>query len=88
MKENGDEIDVANENKVEYTTLYTNYTAFCKGFNYLIPHDEIKMFSPDELDLIICGIPEIDANKLKENTSYVEPYCCIIVLQCYFKMGS
>lgn len=84
MKVNGDEIDVADENKVEYTTLYTNHylrksiidqvTAFCKGFNYLIPHDEIKMFSPDELDLIICGILEIDANDMRENTSYVEPY--------------
>ncbi|KAK8836346.1 hypothetical protein M9Y10_039688 [Tritrichomonas musculus] len=84
LKENGDEIDVTNENKVEYATLYANYylrksiidqvTAFCKGFNYLIPHDEIKMFSPDELDLIICGIPEIDVNDMRENTSYVEPY--------------
>lgn len=84
LKENGDEIDVTNENKIEYATLYVNYylrksiidqvTAFCKGFNYLIPHDEIKIFSPDELDLIICVILEIDVNDMKENTSYVEPY--------------
>lgn len=84
LKEHGDEIDVTNENKIEYVSLYTNYrlrksiinqiTAFCEGFNWLISQDEIKMFSPNELDLLICGIPDIDVNDLEENTCYVEPY--------------
>lgn len=84
LKEHGDEIDVTNENKIEYVSLYTNYrlrksiinqiTAFCEGFNWLISQDEIKMFSPNELDLLICGIPDIDVKDLEENTLYVEPY--------------
>lgn len=84
LKENGDEIDVNNENKYEFVSLLTNYklrksiinqiNAFCEGFNWLIPHDEIKFFSPSELDLLICGIPEIDVNDLKKNTRYDDPY--------------
>lgn len=84
LKENGDEIDVNNENKVEYASLYVNYhlrksiisqiNAFIEGFNWLIPHEDIRIFSPNELDLIICGIPEIDINDLRENTVYTEPY--------------
>lgn len=99
LKENGDEIDVNNENKKEYVSLYTNYrlrksiidqvTAFCEGFNFLIPHEEIKMFSPSELDLLICGIPNIDVNDLMMHTSYSYPYNKDHpVVQMFFKVIS
>lgn len=84
LKENGEDIDVTNENKEEYVKLYVNYrlrksiinqvNAFCEGFNWLIPHKEIKYFSQSELDLLICGIPEIDINDLKQNTIFCYPY--------------
>ena len=84
LKENGDKINVTNENKIEYVSLYANYhlrksiikqiTAFCDGFYSLIPHDIIRIFSPNELDLLICGIPEIDINDFKKNVVYRSPY--------------
>lgn len=84
LKENGDEIDVTNDNKKEYVTLYTNYklrksiirqiNAFCEGFYFLIPHEKIKLFSPSELDLMICGIPDINIEDLRRNMSYNRPY--------------
>ena len=84
LKENGENIDVTNENKNEYVSLYINYrlrksiinqvTAFCEGFNWLIPHDEIKCFSQSELDLLICGIPKIDLNDMKNNMEFDHPY--------------
>lgn len=84
LKENGDNVSVTNENKMDYVSLYANYhlrksiikqvNAFCEGFNSLISHDEICFFSPSELELLMCGIPEIDIDDLKENISIQYPY--------------
>lgn len=84
LKENGENIDVTNENKKEYVNLYINYklrdsiseqvNAFLEGFNWLIPLNEIRMFTQSELDLLICGIPEIDINDMRANTIYLDPY--------------
>ncbi|KAK8843764.1 hypothetical protein M9Y10_024834 [Tritrichomonas musculus] len=84
LKENGDKIDVTNENKKEYVNLYVDYRlrksminqieAFCEGFNWLIPINEINNFTPNELDLIICGNKKIDINDLRENTYFTFPY--------------
>jgi E3 ubiquitin-protein ligase HUWE1 len=32
------------------------------------------MFNPDELDLLICGVPEIDVGDLRENCHFIRPY--------------
>lgn len=84
LKENGDNVSVTNENKMDYVSLYTNnhlrksiikqVNAFCEGFNSLISHDEICFFSPSELELLMCRIPEIDIDDLKENISIQYPY--------------
>ena len=84
LKENGSEIKVTNENKAEYVYLRTNYAlkgpieqqvnAFCDGFYSLIDYDDIKIFSPKELDLLICGVPEINVKDFIENTSIEYPY--------------
>ncbi|KAK8847903.1 hypothetical protein M9Y10_018951 [Tritrichomonas musculus] len=84
LKENGNNINVTNSNKMEYISLYTNYhlresicdqlTAFCEGFDFIIHPDDIRFFAPNELDLLICGIPEIDVQDLRENTEYLYPY--------------
>ena len=84
LKENGENIDLTNENKNEYVNLYINYKlrksisqqvdAFIEGFNFLVPHDEIKMFTQSELHLIICGVPNIDINDMRANTKFLQPY--------------
>lgn len=84
LKENGTEINVTNENKKEYVILMANYAlktkiekqieAFVDGFDSLIPHDEIKIFTPNELDLLICGVPKFDIEDFKAHTVYQEPY--------------
>ena len=48
--------------------------AFCDGFNWLIPHEEICYFSQNELDLIIRGNSKIDVEDMKANTIYEGPY--------------
>lgn len=82
--ENGANIFVTNENKLKYVSLYTCYllstsiikqiNAFRDGFDELIHPDFIKIFSPIELDLLICGIPDVDIEDLKKNTVFVSPY--------------
>jgi E3 ubiquitin-protein ligase HUWE1 len=47
---------------------------FMKGFYELIPLDEIRMFRPDELDLLICGVPEIDVDDLVASCEFSRPY--------------
>ena len=84
LKNDGDMIKVTNENKFEYITLYSEYfleksiekqiKAFVEGFNSLIPHEEIRLFSAIELDLLICGIQTIDIDDLKMNIVYESPY--------------
>ena len=82
--ENGENIPVTNENKNEYIELRANYSfqgiieehikAFSEGFDSLISHDEIKFFTPNEFDLLICGIPEIDVVDFQNNTVFERPY--------------
>ena len=84
LKKNGENILVTNENKLEYVSLYALYylkttinkqiKAFSEGFDALIPPEFIKIFSPRELDLLICGVPEIDLDDMKRNIVYCSPY--------------
>ena len=48
--------------------------AFCDGFDSLIPHEKIRMFTPTELCLLICGVPKIDVDDLRNNVVIEEPY--------------
>ena len=40
----------------------------------MIPYYDIKLFSASELDLMICGIPDIDVVDLRANTHFNYPY--------------
>ena len=84
LKENGDNIPVTDENKKEYVKLLCQHImkgqieeqiqAFLNGFYSLIPRNEITLFTPSELDLLICGVPEIDVEDLKNNCDFASPY--------------
>ena len=67
-------------NKTEYIRLVAHHRttagiksqieAFLDGFYDLIPPELITIFSPTELELLICGITEVDIADLKANTDY------------------
>ena len=79
----GENKAVTNENKKEFVDLMIKrrligrtsqqVKSFVSGFHFLISKDELKMFSPSELDLIICGIPTIDICDMRENCKYEFP---------------
>lgn len=84
LKPGGADITVTEENKLEYVELCLNYyfrtyasvqiSSFLEGFFEVIPQQKLEMFTADELDLVICGIPEIDIEDLQKNCRIVEPY--------------
>lgn len=78
LKPNGTNIAVTEANKQEYVRLVTEQRltksirsqidAFLDGFNEIIPADLIRIFSEQELELLISGLPDIDVDAWKNNT--------------------
>jgi E3 ubiquitin-protein ligase HUWE1 len=78
------DIVVTDENKAEHVDLNVNNRLnfqakaqiknFLADFYFLIPPDEVQIFSPQELDLINCGIPDVDIADMKANTRFEHPY--------------
>ncbi|XP_067104674.1 E3 ubiquitin-protein ligase NEDD4 isoform X2 [Osmerus mordax] len=85
LKPGGAEIIVTDDNKKEYIHLVMQWrfvnrilrqmTAFKEGFYELIPQDLIKIFDENELELLMCGLGDVDVNDWRENTKYKNGYC-------------
>ncbi|XP_014289264.1 E3 ubiquitin-protein ligase Nedd-4 isoform X1 [Halyomorpha halys] len=84
LKPNGANISVTEENKDEYIKLVIEWrfvsrvqeqmNAFLEGFNALVPLSLIKIFDEHELELLMCGIQNIDVKDWKSNTVYKGDY--------------
>ncbi|XP_034657061.1 E3 ubiquitin-protein ligase Nedd-4 isoform X9 [Drosophila subobscura] len=84
LKPGGANIDVTNENKDEYIKLVIEWrfvarvkeqmTSFLDGFGSIIPLNLIKIFDEHELELLMCGIQNIDVKDWRENTLYKGDY--------------
>lgn len=80
LKKNGDTEKVTEENKEEYLTLMTNWRmtrgieqqtqAFLDGFNEVVPIEWLKYFDERELELLLCGMQEIDVEDWQRHTIY------------------
>ena len=78
LKENGSNIAVTDDNKVEfvekfafhkmYNDVKPQIDAFLGGFHDVIGKDLIRIFNAKELELIISGLPNFDVVDLKANT--------------------
>jgi hypothetical protein len=83
LVKNGEHIQVTECNKQKFVQLYVRYRligrvgaqvkAFIDGFHAIITADELRMFAPNELDLIICGVPTVDVKDLKTHCTYMYP---------------
>jgi len=81
---NGDNILVTNDNRDEFVQLYVNYVlnesvdrqfnAFNKGFYQVCSGPTIQLFTPPELELLICGSPNLDFTELEKATEYKDGY--------------
>uniref|UniRef100_A0A8C6CXN0 E3 ubiquitin-protein ligase n=1 Tax=Moschus moschiferus TaxID=68415 RepID=A0A8C6CXN0_MOSMO len=85
LKPNGSEITVTNENKREYIDLVIQWrfvnrvqkqmNAFLEGFTELLPIDLIKIFDENELELLMCGLGDVDVNDWRQHSIYKNGYC-------------
>ncbi|XP_066458632.1 E3 ubiquitin-protein ligase NEDD4-like isoform X6 [Eleutherodactylus coqui] len=96
LKPNGSEMVVTNDNKREYIDLVIQWrfvnrvqkqmNAFLEGFTELIPIDLIKIFDENELELLMCGLGDVDVNDWRQHTLYKNGYCPNHpVIQWYWK---
>jgi len=76
----GKQVPVTDDNKLDYVKLIAQHRmttairaqieAFLDGFYDLVPPELISIFSPTELELLICGLPEVDIEELRMHTEY------------------
>ncbi|KAJ1439350.1 hypothetical protein B484DRAFT_323607 [Ochromonadaceae sp. CCMP2298] len=77
---NGRNVAVTDENKWDYIRLIAHHRmtagiraqidSFLQGFYDLVPAELICIFSPAELELLICGLPDVHVEELQVNTDY------------------
>jgi E3 ubiquitin-protein ligase HUWE1 len=76
----GADVGVTDENKADYVHRIVDFTltrcveaqlrAFIEGFHEIIPRELVSIFTPPELELVLCGLPDIDVADLKAHTVY------------------
>ncbi|XP_078274932.1 E3 ubiquitin-protein ligase Itchy-like [Rhinoraja longicauda] len=80
LKPDGNNILVTEENKEEYIGLVAEWRlsrgveeqtqAFLEGFNEVLPLHYLQSFDAKELEVLLCGMQEIDLNDWQRNAIY------------------
>uniref|UniRef100_A0A915PUD1 E3 ubiquitin-protein ligase n=1 Tax=Setaria digitata TaxID=48799 RepID=A0A915PUD1_9BILA len=80
LKEAGAELKVCEENKEEYIDLLMEWRfnrgieqqtrAFFNGFNSVFPLEWLQYFDERELELLLCGMQDVDVDDWQRNTVY------------------
>ncbi|XP_010144947.1 PREDICTED: E3 ubiquitin-protein ligase Itchy homolog, partial [Eurypyga helias] len=80
LKPNGSNVLVTEENKEEYIRLVAEWRlsrgveeqtqAFFEGFNEILPQQYLQYFDAKELEVLLCGMQEIDLNDWQRHTIY------------------
>ncbi|KAM8947327.1 E3 ubiquitin-protein ligase Itchy homolog isoform 1-T1 [Pelodytes ibericus] len=80
LKPNGINVQVTEENKEEYIRLVAEWRlsrgveeqtqAFFEGFNEILPQQYLQYFDAKELEVLLCGMQEIDLNDWQRNAIY------------------
>ncbi|OHS96008.1 hypothetical protein TRFO_10178 [Tritrichomonas foetus] len=80
----GSKIPVNEENKAQFVQLMLNFrfhkecvqqlNAFVEGFSILISRKSVQMFTAQELEMLVCGVPKIDVEEMMKNVIILSPY--------------
>ncbi|KAL7990468.1 hypothetical protein Chor_013898, partial [Crotalus horridus] len=80
LKPGGDKIPVTNENRKEYVQLYVDFllnksiykqfAAFYYGFHSVCASYALMLLRPEEVEILVCGSPELDVHALQKHTQY------------------
>eukprot|EP00656_Telonema_subtile_P035514 TRINITY_DN39491_c0_g1_i1.p1 TRINITY_DN39491_c0_g1~~TRINITY_DN39491_c0_g1_i1.p1 ORF type:complete len:218 (-),score=53.57 TRINITY_DN39491_c0_g1_i1:103-756(-) len=92
--EGGSEIEVTDSNKSEYSALYAHWLligrvkeelfAFCTAFWSIVPEALLSVLDFQELELLMCGLPNLDIDNWKAHTRYGTPLSEKHHLACWF----
>jgi hypothetical protein len=84
LKPGGGNIAVTNENREEYlqlllanrmlTSVKTQVECLLSGLYEIIPPDILSIFDYQELELLLCGVPDIDVKDWQNYTEYMGGY--------------
>ena len=86
MVDDGQNILVTNENRIEFVDLYTqhycntsikrHFPSFRRGFHRICGGIALSMCRPEELELLICGnmMSELDFKDLEKGAQYDDGY--------------
>jgi len=86
LKPGGAEINLTDENKVEYAELYMELLLslgeperqeLAQGLHDIVPKAWLSVFTVQELELLMCGMPKIDLQDWKNNTIYSGTYAAL-----------
>ncbi|KAH0623603.1 hypothetical protein JD844_006529 [Phrynosoma platyrhinos] len=80
LKPSGDKIPVTNQNRKEYVQLYVDFllnksiykqfAAFYYGFHSVCASYALMLLRPEEVEILVCGSPELDMHALQKHTQY------------------
>lgn len=80
LVQDGENIDVTAENLLEYLELIVRYRLvkrvenqmkeLLRGFIEVLPESILTIFDFQELELLLCGLPNIDVDDWMENSRY------------------
>ena len=84
LKPGGKDIEVDDDNKYEYVDLMIKHTMFesvkpqlealLRGFYEVVPAFLVSVFDFQELELLLCGLPQIDIEDWKKHMRYRGEY--------------
>lgn len=80
LKPRGDRIPVTKQNRQEYVNLYVDYllnrsiyqqfASFYHGFHSVCASNALIMLRPEEVEMLVCGNPELAMDALRKVTVY------------------
>jgi ubiquitin-protein ligase E3 A len=80
LVKDAENVIVNNKNRHLYVDLYVRhildtsvakqFEALHRGLHFVCGGPAIKLFSPDELELVVCGSPNLDFKELEAGTTY------------------
>ncbi|MBN3302772.1 HECD2 ligase, partial [Amia calva] len=80
LKPGGDRIPVTNHNRKEYVQLYIDFllnksiykqfAEFYYGFHSVCASNALMLLRPEEVEILVCGSPDLDLNALQRVTQY------------------
>lgn len=83
LKANGRSVPVTWSNRDEYLRLYLSFrlnefegplAAIRRGLSMIVPFSLLRLFTPRDVEFMICGAPEIDIDYLRTHTDYAAPF--------------